>query len=406
MPSRQVLESHPLSHLKKEISQTNIKGYSKLKKDGIIDLMLKHKDRFHHIQMYKLPERVKKEKPKSEPKAEPKKKVIKKKVVIKDKPFSADCSNAIIQAEKIIRFYTKNKGIFSKEKFLIKNKVDLQNKVDTIKKILIDPKCKDIETDPPFRPLLEKSLALHLENKDKKPKEVEGVITLKEFIEEYKESQENGDLPPKKLTDKEFKEAYEKFLKRPENKPKAKKVEPKAKPKKEEKKKKEKDEEEYNKLIEEGKDIVEKTKKLTKIIEDNKTLLESDKFGKGAAFRNSYEFYKNRINVNTSLNSDNEKIKIVNRRIKELKAEPKKKKGISPELKKLLKKISININTGNKEANDKLTQDYFKNKEKKAEPKKKKIIKKKPEPKEYKVNSLTFDGTNMKDFDEFFRKNF
>ena len=72
----------------------------------------------------------------------------------------------------------------------------------------------------------------------------------------------------------------------------------------------------------------------------------------------------------------------------------------------MLKKISININTGNKEANDKLTQDYFKNKEKKVEPKKKKIIKKKPEPKEYKVNSLTFDGTNMKDFDEFFRKNF
>ena len=146
MPSRQVLESHPVSHLKREISQTNIKGYSKLKKDGIIDLMLKHKDRFHHIQMYKLPERVKKEKPKAEPKAEPKKKVIKKKVVIKEEP-----------------------------------------------------------------------------------KEVEGVITLKEFIEEYKESQENGDLPPKKLTDKEFKEAYEKFLKRPENKPKAKKVEPKKK---------------------------------------------------------------------------------------------------------------------------------------------------------------------------------
>lgn len=283
MPSRQVLESHPLSHLKKEISQTNIKGYSKLKKDGIIDLMLKHKDRFHHIQMYKLPERVKKEKPKAEPKAEPKKKVIKKKVVIKDKPFSADCSNAMAQAEKIIRFYTKNKGIFSKEKFLIKNKVDLQNKVDTIKKILIDPKCKDIETDPPFRPLLEKSLALHLENKDKKPKaepkeepkEVEGVITLKEFIEEYKEAQENGDLPPKKLTDKEFKEAYEKFLKRPENKPKAKKVEPKKK-------------------------------------------------------------------------------KIIKK-----KPEPKKEEV------------------------------------KKVEPKKK-----------YKVNSLTFDGTNMKDFDEFFRKNF
>ncbi len=44
------LESHPISTLKKEISKTNIKGYSKMKKNEVVSLMLKNKDRFNHIQ--------------------------------------------------------------------------------------------------------------------------------------------------------------------------------------------------------------------------------------------------------------------------------------------------------------------------------------------------------------------
>ena len=51
MPSREELESHPVTTLKKEISKTNIKGYSKMKKPEIVELMLKNKDRFHHIKM-------------------------------------------------------------------------------------------------------------------------------------------------------------------------------------------------------------------------------------------------------------------------------------------------------------------------------------------------------------------
>ena len=46
---REILNSHSVANLKKEISKTNIKGYSKLKKAGLVDLMLKHKDRFSHI---------------------------------------------------------------------------------------------------------------------------------------------------------------------------------------------------------------------------------------------------------------------------------------------------------------------------------------------------------------------
>lgn len=67
MPTIKILESHPVSVLKKEISKTNIKGYSKMKKSEIIDLMMKpeHKDRFHHIEMAK-PKLSKKEKAKKQ----------------------------------------------------------------------------------------------------------------------------------------------------------------------------------------------------------------------------------------------------------------------------------------------------------------------------------------------------
>jgi hypothetical protein len=55
------LESHSVSTLKKEISKTNVKGYSKMKKTEVVALMLKHSDRFNHIKHAKS-EEFKKEK--------------------------------------------------------------------------------------------------------------------------------------------------------------------------------------------------------------------------------------------------------------------------------------------------------------------------------------------------------
>lgn len=53
MPSVLILQSHPVATLKKEISKTNIKGYSKMKKDALIQLMMRaeNKPRFSHIKM-------------------------------------------------------------------------------------------------------------------------------------------------------------------------------------------------------------------------------------------------------------------------------------------------------------------------------------------------------------------
>ena len=48
---KDILNSHSVATLKKEISKTNIKGYSKLNKAQVVELMLKNKDRFKHIKM-------------------------------------------------------------------------------------------------------------------------------------------------------------------------------------------------------------------------------------------------------------------------------------------------------------------------------------------------------------------
>ena len=49
MVNAEILNSHPLSTLKKEISKTNIKGYSRMKKPELVATMMKHKERFGHI---------------------------------------------------------------------------------------------------------------------------------------------------------------------------------------------------------------------------------------------------------------------------------------------------------------------------------------------------------------------
>ena len=67
MVTKEILNSHPVSVLKKEISKTNIKGYSKMKKAEVVELMAKNKSKFGHIKMAT-----------KSVKSAPKKKIIKK----------------------------------------------------------------------------------------------------------------------------------------------------------------------------------------------------------------------------------------------------------------------------------------------------------------------------------------
>ena len=63
MITREILNSHSATTLKKEIGKTNIKGYSKMKKSELVNLMIKTPERFSHIKM-----NVKEPKPKPAPK--------------------------------------------------------------------------------------------------------------------------------------------------------------------------------------------------------------------------------------------------------------------------------------------------------------------------------------------------
>tara|TARA_R110002073_G_scaffold2239_2_gene15403 strand:+ start:441 stop:1442 length:1002 start_codon:yes stop_codon:yes gene_type:complete len=73
-----IFNTYTNPELKKEISKTNLKRYSKMKKNEIITLMLKHPQKFKHIEA----KEAKKKEPK---KKEPKKKEVKKKEVKKEK---------------------------------------------------------------------------------------------------------------------------------------------------------------------------------------------------------------------------------------------------------------------------------------------------------------------------------
>ena len=73
--TKEILDSHPVATLKREIGKTNIRGYSKLGKADLITLMMKNKERFGHIKMAekkaRAPRAKKEEKPKKEAKPAP-----------------------------------------------------------------------------------------------------------------------------------------------------------------------------------------------------------------------------------------------------------------------------------------------------------------------------------------------
>ena len=53
MPTKDILNSYSVVELRKEVSKTNIKGYSKMKKSEVVELMMKpnNKPKFHHIKV-------------------------------------------------------------------------------------------------------------------------------------------------------------------------------------------------------------------------------------------------------------------------------------------------------------------------------------------------------------------
>ena len=94
---KDIFNSHPVSVLKAEISKTNrpFKGYSKMKKVEIVDLMMKNKERFSYIKMAEKKVRKAPVPKKPEPKPEPKKE--------KPKMKPAPKKEEMTEREKILR---------------------------------------------------------------------------------------------------------------------------------------------------------------------------------------------------------------------------------------------------------------------------------------------------------------
>ena len=109
MPSVAILSSYSLAELRKEISKTNIKKYSSLKKADVIELMLKseHKDKFHHLKMKegKAPKSATQSADSKPVKAEPKKKKIKLIKKEEPKPKGIDYRNV---EEKLDKAFINN----------------------------------------------------------------------------------------------------------------------------------------------------------------------------------------------------------------------------------------------------------------------------------------------------------
>jgi len=120
------LESHPVSVLKKEISKTNVKGYSRMKKNEVVALMLKNKERFDYIPHAGKKEPVKRATVKKE---EPKKV---KKIIRKEEPKKV---KKIIRKEEPKKEVKKYKGVApeptKEQKDLTKEKIRVMKILDT-----------------------------------------------------------------------------------------------------------------------------------------------------------------------------------------------------------------------------------------------------------------------------------
>ena len=153
---KDIFESHPVLVLKKEISKTNIKGYSKMKKTQVIELMMKNKDRFSHIKMAEKKERKKPEKkpekkiklkpekkPEKKIKLKPEKKEVKEKLKLEDnvnwRITAQDALRSIHTKKQIIKHLdeSQQKDIFGKYQAMLDD-AKKTNNIEKFKKIYFD----------------------------------------------------------------------------------------------------------------------------------------------------------------------------------------------------------------------------------------------------------------------------
>lgn len=141
MTTKEILNSHSVDTLRKEVSKANIKGYSKMKKKELIELMLKTPERFSHIKPKEKQPRAKPApKPRAKPAPKPKPKPQsanegeeKFKKIVSNFISKLDTINKIAGKEEIKKYKTKNELKEMSDKFFkIKEEIDeLKEKINT-----------------------------------------------------------------------------------------------------------------------------------------------------------------------------------------------------------------------------------------------------------------------------------
>lgn len=144
------LESHPVSVLKKEISKTNVKGYSRMKKNEVVALMLKNKERFDYIPHAGKKEPVKRATVKKEEskkvRVEPKKV---KKIIKKPEPKKEEPKN---DNDKVKEFVNKlSNRIFDKETKRMRDLINKKGRITPSEYLNFDNFSDSMEYDEKVR---------------------------------------------------------------------------------------------------------------------------------------------------------------------------------------------------------------------------------------------------------------
>ena len=118
MLTKEILDSHPLKVLKKEIAKQNIKGYSNMKRSELTDLMLKHKEKFGHIKAAE----KKAPKAKAPKEKKPKGKGVNEKKILKELINLDKEGNLQLTEKELLKFIESAKSKPIKEKKAKKEK--------------------------------------------------------------------------------------------------------------------------------------------------------------------------------------------------------------------------------------------------------------------------------------------
>ena len=112
--TRVILNSHSVATLRKEIAKTNIRGYSKMSKAELVEVMMKNAPRFSHIKMAEKKPRATATKPKAKEEKPQPKKIIK--IKRKGKEELSEISKAIAGSD-LSQKVAKTKDVKPKKKY-------------------------------------------------------------------------------------------------------------------------------------------------------------------------------------------------------------------------------------------------------------------------------------------------